>query len=296
MTMDSHTQINPSQEKVTLHPKLQVALSSFNVNLQEELDRFQQTQKQRQGIIIPQEQSESPSQTVASSLTPSPSQSSSLKETEEETNLDQADSYLASSEELLRTLSQEEEASTPSSLKSTSTKQKSMWSYLLTPLGIAGMFIFILAGTLMSLTLINLGENRLSVSSSSPSEAETLPPEPKLDSPKSSPDDSIPNRPNLAADEFVELDEDNLVEAEPATEVPPSEKPSCGGNFYCVVVENPDSSEYQKTRQLVADAYLREFPQVGQVLQVGAFDTESRAKTLLQRLEEQGITATIYSP
>jgi len=278
--MDSHTQINPKQEKVTLHPKLQIALSSFNVNLEEELDRFQSSQKQRQGVIVSQEQSDSPS------LTSSPSESSFLTETE-------PDSYLASSEELLRTLSQQEENTTPPSRKSTPTKQTPVWSYLFTPLGIAGMLIFILAGTLVSLTLINLGQNRLSASSG---EVETLPPEPKLESPESSSEDTIPNRPNLAADEFVELDQDNLVEAEPATELPPSEKPSCGGNFYCVVVENPNQTEYEKTRQLVADAYLREFPQVGQVLQVGAFDTESRANTLLQRLEEQGITATIYSP
>lgn len=285
--MDSHTQINPKQEKATLHPKLQIALSSFNVNLEEELDRFQSSQKQRKGIVVSQEQSDSPS------LTSSPSESSFLTETEPETKFDEPDSYLASSEELLRTLSQQEENTTPPSRKSTPTKQTSVWSYLFTPLGIAGMLIFILAGTLVSLTLINLGENRLSTSSG---EVETLPPEPKLESPESSSEETIPNRPNLAADEFVELDQDNLVEAEPATELPPSEKPSCGGNFYCVVVENPNQTEYEKTRQLVADAYLREFPQVGQVLQVGAFDTESRAKTLLQRLEEQGITATIYSP
>jgi cell division septation protein DedD len=62
------------------------------------------------------------------------------------------------------------------------------------------------------------------------------------------------------------------------------------------MVENPNQAEYQKIRQLVADAYLRQFPEVGQVLQVAAFKNESQAQDLQKTLDRQGITATIYDP
>ncbi|MDR9405488.1 MAG: SPOR domain-containing protein, partial [Halothece sp. Uz-M2-17] len=106
----------------------------------------------------------------------------------------------------------------------------------------------------------------------------------------------IPNRPNLAEDEFIQLDVDNLIEAEPSESNSVVETPSCGRQFYCVMVENPNQAEYDKTRELVGDAYLREFQEVGQVLQVGAFKRASEAKNLQRRLDQQGINATIYYP
>ncbi len=296
---------NAAIEKQILHPKLQAALSSLNINLEEELDCFRQEQKQRQGITL-----SSKEHSVSSPVPVSEFQSSLVAQTEEDSEADSPQNYLASSEELLRSLEESEEWGISSLTETTETKQTnvaqnpststSSWrSYLLTPLGIAGILIFLLSGVLLSMMFINLGQSRLSTSSSSSSVDQTLPPEePTITSEEEEESglSGIPNRPDLAEDEFIELDVDNLVEAEPLNEVPASAKPSCGGNFYCVMVENPDQTTYQKTRQLVADAYLREFPTIGQVLQVAAFDSESRAEELQQELAEQGVTAVIYNP
>ncbi len=298
---------NASPRKVTLHPNLQAALNNLNVSLEEELARFRQAQKQRQGITIAQAQPESSTASDHSSLTSSATRLSSANETSEQTNLDQPDSYLASSEELLRHLNQEEQEKTslttePLQNKHHPTSQqtsRSSWrDYLLTPLGIAGVLIFFLSGTLLSMILINLAQARFSDDSSPVENTDSSPSAPNQQTSQSTDSSSadIPNRPNLAEDEFIELDVDNLVEAEPAEEMTTTQKPSCGANFYCVMIENPTPVEYQKTRQLFADAYLRDFPEVGQVLQVGAFKTKSQAEALQQKLDQQGITAAIYSP
>jgi len=293
---------NAAPETEALHPNLQAALSSLNVNLEEELNRFRQEQKQRQG-------------TTLSPPLPPPSnpqsQSSLVRETPPAP--DSPEDYLASSEELLRSLEEWEilpsqetapTQETQSSQKNDPSGTSSWRSYLLTPLGVAGIVIFFLSGILLSMIFINLGQNKFSASSPrKPLPPEKQSPEAPTESPSkntttSNNDNSasIPNRPDLAKDEFIELDVDNLVEADPLKEVPVSEKPSCGENLYCVMVENPDPTEYQITRQLAPDAYLREFSGVGQVLQVGAFDRESRAQQLQQQLEAQGIASVIYDP
>ncbi|WP_041596104.1 SPOR domain-containing protein [Halothece sp. PCC 7418] len=146
--------------------------------------------------------------------------------------------------------------------------------------------------------LVNLAQARFSDASSTVETSDRSSSESEQSTPESTDSSSpeIPNRPNLAEDEFVQLDVDNLVEAEPSADQPRTETPSCGREFYCVMVEKPNQAEYDKTRQLVADAYLREFPEIGQVLQVGAFKRESEAKNLQKRLDQRGITATIYYP
>jgi hypothetical protein len=298
---------NASPAKVTLHPNLQAALSSLNVDLEEELERFREEQAQAQGLPITQSQLESTDATGNSSLLSSSATFNSELEAQEKIDLEQIDSYLASSEELLRHLNQEEKEETSLSTQrlpdqnynvSQSAARSSWRDYLLTPLGIAGILIFFLSGTLLSMILVDLAQVRFSRTALTVENSASSTAEPKQQSAvatdSSSP--SIPNRPNLAKDEFIELDVDNLVEAEPAAEVAKVKKPSCGGDFYCVVVENPNQEEYQKSRQLFADAYLREFSEVGQVLQVAAFTKESQAKNLQNQLEQQGITATIYYP
>jgi serine/threonine-protein kinase len=45
----------------------------------------------------------------------------------------------------------------------------------------------------------------------------------------------------------------------------------------------------------VADAYVENFPK-GSRIQMGAFKTESEAKTLIEELKRQGISASIYHP
>jgi len=295
---------SPSSEKESLHPNLQAALSSLNLNLEEELNQFSKEQEQRITLSSSEPTQPAPSSSqMQSSLVPEPQDLADDDESPQ--------SYLASSEELLRSLEESQEWEIPASTEKTPpTKEteapknrecpSASWrSYLLTPLGVAGILIFFLSGILLSMMFINIGQGRFSASSPSETPApEADPPESPqpTESNEESASASIPNRPDLAEDEFIELDVENLVEAEPLAEVPVSEKPSCGGNFYCVMVENPDPNQYQRTRQLAPDAYVREFPDVGQVLQVGAFNTESRAEELQQRLEAQGVSAVIYYP
>jgi hypothetical protein len=150
--------------------------------------------------------------------------------------------------------------------------------------------------------LINFGEMNFRNAASPPDKTESdeeaaSPPQEEevtSDPPEESSSSEMANRPNLANDEFITLDTDNLTEAEPKAKTP--KPPSCGGNFYCVMVENPTEAEYNQVRQITGDAYLRQFPEVGEVLQVGAFNKESSAKELLQNLEQQEISATIYKP
>ena len=78
--------------------------------------------------------------------------------------------YLASSEELLRGLNQTEDAATQDSTASELPQNRNATSwhhYLLTPLGVAGILIFLLSGTLLSIIMINFGQTYLSNSASS---------------------------------------------------------------------------------------------------------------------------------
>ncbi len=296
----NHFPPNASEGKNSLHPNLQAALSHLNVNLDEELNRFQQEQKQRKGITLAQSSPEADNKSEINSLVSSATNRTPETENTEVSEWDKPDSYLASSEELLRHLDDDLARNSFSSSSTAKTQTTSSWrDHLLTPLGIAGILIFFLSGTLVSLMVVNFAQARLGNASSSVERTASAPSseaDPSTSESTESSDSTIPNRPNLANDEFIELDVDNLVEAEPTNEPTPSETPSCGSEFYCVMLENPNQREYQKTRQIVADAYLRDFPEVGQVLQVGAFKSESQAKALQERLDQQGITTKIYSP
>lgn len=293
--------VSQKKEDEMLHPKLQAALTSLNIDLEEELNRFQQSQNQNHRGNISKVQPESSSSGVTD---PEVKEGAIARSNVEEHSQGEVpQDYLQSSEELLQELNNSENDNVGSTVEKPPEKTKSSWrNYLLTPLGIAGIVIFILSGTLLSLILINLGEitSRQASTSTETTEDESLSAPPKEEETtsekpeESSPPTKIPNRPNLANDEFIELDTDNLVEVQPKEPEPST--PSCGGNFYCVIVENPTQTEYNQTLQVTGDGYLREFPEVGEVLQVGAFDTEPRAEELVQRLEQQGISATIYKP
>ncbi|MFW6359660.1 MAG: SPOR domain-containing protein [Chroococcales cyanobacterium] len=292
--------VSPKKEDEMLHPKLQAALTSLNMDLEEELNRFQQSQKQNHLANISKVQPESSSSAGTSGDLGEAAIARNNVEQHSKEEVPQ--DYLQSSEELLQELNNSENYNVGSTVEKPPEKNKSSWrNYLLTPLGIAGIVIFILSGTLLSLILINLGEitSRQASTPTETTEDESLPPPPEeedatSETPEEASSPEIPNRPNLANDEFIELDADNLVEAEPGEAEPST--PSCDGNFYCVMVENPTESEYNQTLQITGDGYLREFPEVGEVLQVGAFDTEARAEELVQTLEQQGISATIYKP
>ncbi|MDY6938965.1 MAG: hypothetical protein SWY16_14995 [Cyanobacteriota bacterium] len=84
----------------------------------------------------------------------------------------------------------------------------------------------------------------------------------------------------------------NSEEAE--TPKPPVDEDDRYYNFHFVVVEyNPQN--WDKVRETVPDAYLRQFP-VGERIQVGAFDTQEEAQQLLDALQAGGVNATVYQP
>lgn len=301
--MNPNVSSETSQPKqTTLHPNLQLALSNLNVDLGEEINRFRQSQQSQPTVANPTEQADSSSSSISSSLTYTSSESSQVSETAEPIESQELQDYLACSEQLLQDLEQPNDAEPQTSNVQDSypTQGNAWYRYLFTPLGVAGILIFLLSGTLLSLIVINLGQTRLNQSSSN-SQSTANPTQPQSQQAETNPTDeasssAIPNRPNLADDELIDLNTDNLVEAEPAEEVPSKMKPSCGSNFYCVMIENPTQTEYQRTRQLVEGIYLRTLPNVGQVLQVGAFDRQSQAEQLQQRLQQQGLSSTIYQP
>ncbi|MCW6034865.1 hypothetical protein K4A83_01055 [Spirulina subsalsa FACHB-351] len=66
-------------------------------------------------------------------------------------------------------------------------------------------------------------------------------------------------------------------------------------DFYYVLVPYTGPSSLQQARSAIPDAYARRFSQ-GVQLQMGAFIRESDAKQLVERLEDQGITAQVYRP
>jgi hypothetical protein len=70
---------------------------------------------------------------------------------------------------------------------------------------------------------------------------------------------------------------------------------SARGGFYYVLMDYGSDRDLQKARTVVPDAYVERFPQ-GTRIQLGAFDRESQAKTLLDELKRQGISASIYHP
>lgn len=65
-------------------------------------------------------------------------------------------------------------------------------------------------------------------------------------------------------------------------------------NFYYVVLNSTGESALEEARKIVPEAYVENFP-IGPRISMGAFMLESEAKTLVDQLKQQGISATIYS-
>lgn len=66
-----------------------------------------------------------------------------------------------------------------------------------------------------------------------------------------------------------------------------------GKDSYYVLTNYQNDRSLEKTRQVVADAYVRNFPD-GARIQVATFNKESQAKKLVQELKKQGIYAWVY--
>jgi hypothetical protein len=65
--------------------------------------------------------------------------------------------------------------------------------------------------------------------------------------------------------------------------------------FYYVLINSSDSSGLETAQTIVPDAYVVNVP-AGTRIAMGAFKLESEAKTLVERLQQQGLSASIYKP
>ncbi len=69
--------------------------------------------------------------------------------------------------------------------------------------------------------------------------------------------------------------------------------PAAGDRFYYVVVSYGGEESLRQARGIVPEAYLRRFPQ-GVQIQMGAFGSEADAQALVNRLQQQGITSSVF--
>ncbi|HEY9612301.1 hypothetical protein [Allocoleopsis sp.] len=67
------------------------------------------------------------------------------------------------------------------------------------------------------------------------------------------------------------------------------------GTWYYVLSNYSSDRDLAQVKTIVPDAYVERFPQGAQI-QMGAFKRESQAKTLVEKLKKQGVTASIYHP
>lgn len=84
--------------------------------------------------------------------------------------------------------------------------------------------------------------------------------------------------------------------ATPATPAPTTGvSPASFPGFYYVVMDYQNDESLWKAREVVPDAYLREYP-IGVKIQVAAFEDQASAQAMLEQMKKQGITGQIYKP
>lgn len=76
---------------------------------------------------------------------------------------------------------------------------------------------------------------------------------------------------------------------------PAAQAPSEDGNYYYVVTPYSGDQSLSQVRQVVGDAYVRNFDD-GARIQVGAFNDEGSAQELVESLDQQGVNAEVRSP
>jgi hypothetical protein len=199
-------------------------------------------------------------------------------------------------------------------------EQKHWLQNLFTPLGISSILLILLTNAIgSSLVMLNyrsLGESVLTP----PSNQEVN-------------NSEIPNGPNLAQQEFVDLNLLNLSTLPSPTKksksnsqqkssaksqlktnkaiatAPTSNNPNSvpgnsetisstaltNTNYYYILTEYRDPSSLQQVKQKLGNASLVNFPQ-GLFIYVGAFYDRESANRFVERLGNQGITAYIHHP
>lgn len=75
---------------------------------------------------------------------------------------------------------------------------------------------------------------------------------------------------------------------------PASTPPAVGQNYYVIADYTGDSS-LTKAREVVSDAFVRNFNE-GSRIQLGAFDNGDSAQQLIQELQSRGLTGRLYGP
>lgn len=76
---------------------------------------------------------------------------------------------------------------------------------------------------------------------------------------------------------------------------PAGVSPASFPGFYYVVMDYQNDESLWKAREIVPDAYLREYP-IGVKIQVAAFEDQASAQAMVQQMKQQGITGQIYKP
>ena len=293
-------------------PLLKAALKSLNLQLEEELARYQQRRTERSpdavllaSIEDEELSSEASDQNAANvslitqdNLSPTPPQSSPDSSLDFETSV-QALVQLASTHQTNR---------------------------LLTPLGVGSIFLALVASVLLGTVLI-APDLRISLGRSDQDSDQTEPlyelfsleeSKDNLSSNRDSANSSPPSSSVVPADaqpegtqEYSDLasallppsirpqmqpQNASLTETSPilksAAQLPDA---SIDANKYYVVVEYTNKAALQQAQSAVKDAQLKKFPQ-GVRIQMGAFNEQKAANQLVERLKQQGISASIYRP
>ena len=291
LTRESHEAIasdkeKPTAEKLVETPQLETpstALSPKQVSLEQVTDSaIAKANPEKASLVLLAQQSKTAN--LANSTT-------EPKDPED---------YLKSSEELLKSLEDDDE-----------TSGDRHWSQsLLTPLGIGLMLLVVTGCVAVGLLLANpsmvrhLFPNGSFNAQTPATDKNPTPPSPTA---------GIPQTPNLADREFTPITLDTLSTLEtnpspipvplqptPKSEFQPSdpstsqEQPTENQYFY--VVTPYDLATLEQVRQIIPDAYIRyDLPQ-GTQIQLGAFQEEYRANALAEELQSQGIAAAVYQP
>ena len=213
------------------------------------------------------------------------------------------DDYLESSARLLHSLWEEDEP----------VDEPRTHNNLFTPLGISSIFIFLITGVLLGSALIYRDVLNLPLNSSSAPNTTQTPleeiPQPELP--------SIPNSPNLAKSEFIDLNlaslstleitptKDEAIKEETSNEEkedskidqssPVADTTDTNTNYYYLLAEYTGDRSLEKVQSVVERAYLVDLPQ-GTKIYLGAFHKQADANKFVEALKQREISAYIFQP
>jgi len=171
-------------------------------------------------------------QTSGSIVPTTASQTQAQSITNTATNPTQPDDYLESSEQLLRSLSEEQQSAQPSQ------RTKKLQDNLLSPLGIGSMLLLVLASATLGVVVMNPGGLRQTpLGKIFASNSGTVAPDSSVTgssarvtsntrSQSNSPVASLPKSPNLAEREFVDLNLDTVTTLQTKSQATPEASPT----------------------------------------------------------------------